>query len=414
MQRGPHNATPGRIAAARALLDVADGQRSEVALRAHLPQDPAERRLQWHLALGVLRGRGRLDAALRTAIDRPLDALEPGVLAVLRLGAFEKLASRTPPHAVVHQAVELSRSLGLGRASGLVNAVLRRCYLPRDIAYHDWLDHPEWLVERWAERYGDEATEHWCRRNGKPPPRFVIARDDLEAVEALFAAEEIETRRVTLSDEAVPNALQIRHQGPVDHLPGYAEGTWWVQDVASASMADLVPADAARVLDACAAPGGKSLRLASRGAAVTAVDVDARRLQTLHETLGRVGVEAEVKQHDWLSGPMGGGTWDAVLVDAPCTGLGTVRRRPEIRWRRGPMDPAMASNRQKTILANAATHVAEGGCVVYVVCSAEPEEGPEVVKQFLRDHPGWTLEVERSTAPPERGEDAFYGARIRR
>jgi len=144
------------------------------------------------------------------------------------------------------------------------------------------------------------------------------------------------------------------------------------------------------------------------------VDLSAARLERLREARARVGVPGPVHVHDWTSGPLADvGTFDAVLVDAPCTGLGTVRRRPEIRWRRGPMDPAGMTPVQRAILDAAAVHVRPGGWLVYVVCTPEPEEGTEVVEGFLAAHPGWGLEASRTTAPPVDDEDAFQGFRLR-
>lgn len=405
-------ASQGRVAAAAALVDVENGSRSEVALRDHLPDSLADRRLSWHIVMGVLRGRGRVDATIRTALKQPLADLQPAVRAVLRVGAFERIGSRTAPHAIVHQAVETARSLSVGRASSLVNAVLRNCRLPEELTPHDAVDHPAWLYARWVERHGEEAATAWCLANNDLPPRFIVARDDVDAVVEMLATADTVARPARIGEQLIERVLQLEGPGgPLEGLPGHDEGHWWVQDAASAWMADLVPAAARRVLDACAAPGGKTLRLATRGAEVVATDVHARRLKRMGKVLDRLRVNAQTLQHDWTTGPCGElGRFDAVLVDAPCTGLGTVRRRPEIRWRRGPFDAAEAAEKQLAILRAAACHVAMDGHLVYVVCSSEPEEGEQVVEQMAKD--GWVVQTTRCTAPPLGGEDAFFGARL--
>jgi 16S rRNA (cytosine967-C5)-methyltransferase len=175
----------------------------------------------------------------------------------------------------------------------------------------------------------------------------------------------------------------------------------------------------AAVLDACAAPGGKTFRLASRGARVAAVDRDESRLDRIREGARRLGFDIETRAHDWTTGRIGSPKtaarlFDAVLVDAPCTGLGTVRRHPEIRWRRTEPDLYGAAALQERILTSAAQHVAPGGALVYAVCSPEPEEGEQVVDRFVAAHPAFEREATLSTAPPRDGEDAHFAARLRR
>lgn len=422
------SANPGRLAAARALMEVEQGAHVEDALARFAPHETgqgsaggqADRGLAWFLALGVLRHRARVDAALRPHLSRPLATLDPPVRAALRLGAYEKLYARTAAHAAVHQAVEVASAAGGGRAKGLVNAVLRRVEPAVGLSRAESLDHPDWLVERWAARYGWEATEAWCLRNEQPPPLTIVARDAPEALAAELREAGLTVEPVALHGAALAGLLRIEgHGGAVTAMPGFAEGRFWVQDPASVAVADLVgAAPGMEVLDACAAPGGKAFRLLSQGARVVAVDRDPDRLRLLRESAARLGyappaVDAVV--HDWERGDgLVGRTFAAVLVDAPCTALGTVRRHPEIRWRRQPADlPAMAA-RQRVILDAVAPHVGAGGALVYAVCSPEPEEGPDVVRAFVAANPDFALVREISTAPPEADEDAFYGARLER
>jgi len=392
-------ANPGRVAAARALLATGEGAHLEDALAEVLPEEPRDRSLAWFLAFGTLRRRGHVDGALRPRLRQPLGGLDAEVAAVLRLGAYERLFGRAKAHAVVHQWVEVARAVGAGRASGLINAVLRRVE-PVGLSEVEALDHPAWLVSRWRRRYGAEAADAWMQANGEAPPRFVVAPQGLP--------EGLEGTPATLGEAPLPGVYRIEGDGPIPDLPGFEAGRFWVQDAAAVAVADLVGAgEGMAVLDACAAPGGKSFRLASQGAEVVAVDRSPERLQLVDDAAKRLGLAVRTVPHDWLDGPLPEvGAFAAVLVDAPCTGLGTVRRHPEIRWRRQPSDLPEAAQRQGRILQAAATHVAPGGRLVYAVCSPEPEEGEAVVQAFLDAHSHFTAGPRLHTAPPQHGEDA--------
>lgn len=406
--RPPVKASAARVAAARALLATEEGRHLEDALAELAPPSGSDRDLAWFLAYGVLRRRGHVDAALRAVVTQPLASLDPAVRTAVRIGAFELLFARTPPHAVVHQAVELVRALGAGRAHGLVNAVVRRVAPIDGLALSDRLDHPAWLVARWRDRYGAEATEAWCVANSEPPPLFVVAK----TAEATLPPSALPA---DLRGEAVPGVYQVESEGPIPVQPGFATGDWWVQDLASVLVADLVgDPSGLRVLDACAAPGGKTFRLVSRGARVTAVDRSWARLDLLRGSAERLGLEVDLVAHDWLVGRLHtNAVYDAVIVDAPCTGIGTVRRHPEIRWRRSEADLYAAQAIQRQVLEAAAEHVRPGGALVYAVCSPEPEEGEQVIEAFLAAHRRFAVERRLSTAPPERGEDAHFAVRLR-
>jgi len=405
-------ANPGRVAAARALVAVDDGAHAEDALASLAPEAGNDRGLAWFLVLGVLRHRGQVDASLRPHLTRPLQALDPEVRAILRFGAYEKLFSRTAPHAVVHQAVEVAHALRVSRAQGVVNAVLRKVVLPTDLSQADDWNHPEWLVERWVQRYGDAATAAWCRGNTEVPPLTVVGTD--ERIESHFQQRDVSFRAVELFGRTLPRVWRVEgHEGPVPDLPGFEEGLFWVQDPASVAVADLVGVKPGwKVLDACAAPGGKTFRLCSQGAEVTALDRDPRRIELLLSSCRRLGYSPRTRVHDWSKGSWSQDKFDAVLVDAPCTALGTLRRHPEVRWRRFPEDIPVVQEKQLQILHTASSQVRSGGVLVYAVCSPEPEEGTELVRKFLAENPAFVLDQEWSTAPPAGDEDAFYGARM--
>jgi 16S rRNA (cytosine967-C5)-methyltransferase len=403
------------VAAARALAEVDGGAHVEDVLARVAPAEARDRALAWFLALGVLRHRGQVDAALRSVLTRPIGSLDPAVRAAVRLGVFEKLFGRAAPHAVVHQAVEVAKATGAGRAKGLVNAVVRRARAEPNLAPHEALDHPAWIVARWTERYGAAATAAWCAANREPAPLVIVAPDP-EAVAAQLRDAGQPTAPVRLGVRELPGALRLEApEGAVTDLPGFAEGAFWVQDPAAIAVADLVGAKPGmRVLDACAAPGGKTLRLLTAGAEVVAVDSKGPRLQRLRAALERMGLTATLRHHDWREGPLpdAGAPFDAVLVDAPCTGLGTLRRHPEIRWRRQLTDLVSVPPVQAAILSAASEHVRPGGVLVYAVCSPEPEEGRAIVDAFLATHPSFREIEQLHTAPPVDGEDAHAAVRM--
>ncbi|MEN0064487.1 MAG: transcription antitermination factor NusB [Myxococcota bacterium] len=402
--------SPARLAAARALIAVEEGAHLDQALVAASVAG-ADRDLAWFLAYGVTRRRGEVDAALRPRLTRPLTGLDPAVRAVLRLGAFERLFARTRPHAAVHQAVEVMKAIGPKRASGLVNAVMRRVGPAKNLREAESHNLPDWLWERWVERYGAEAAAAWATEAAEPPPLFVVARDP----EQPLAAEERPDELAPL-----PALAGVYRSGAssarVESWRGYEAGAWWIQDAAAVQMADLVQeAKGLHILDAFAAPGAKAFRLVSRGARVHAVDRDEDRLAKVREGAARLNLSVETTCHDWTSGTGAlSPDYDVVLADAPCTALGTLRRHPEVRWRRQPADLEHLAKRQRSLLATVSQLVRPGGALVYAVCSPEPEEGAEVIADFVAAHPMFRVEATRETAPPTQGEDAHFGCRLRR
>jgi 16S rRNA (cytosine967-C5)-methyltransferase len=337
----------------------------------------------------VLRRQGALDAALAPHLSRPIHRLDPAPRIALRLGLFEAKLSRTPLHAAVDQAVELTRRLGGARASGLVNAVLRKA-ASRDLSDDHLLDLPQWLASEWSEWSG------WIART-REPARLCVVTPDGEA------PADLSVEPAAAAGQPVDGAFWVNDtSGAVEQLPGFAEGAWWVMDPAAAAVADLC--EGSTILDACAAPGGKTFRLAARGAAVLSVDLEPERLARLESGAARLGLPVRVRQHDWLTGPIPElGTFDTVLVDAPCTGLGVIRRHPEIRWRRLQSDPAAMAFRQRQILQAAAAHVGPDGRLVYAVCSPMTAEGEAVAGGLADFH----ITARWASRPPAGDEDAF-------
>jgi len=425
-----------RVEATDAYLNVVLDQRlAESPLR-----DPRDAALVTELCYGASRRRIGLDRVIAGFSDRKLAALEDRVLAALRIGAYQIFFSRVPRRAAVSETVEGLKQLGLSRASGFVNAVLRKVAglesipLPPVSEFADHLSvresHPRWLVERWLRRYGREVAEAMLVSNNASPPVTVRTNTRAgtpEALGALFAEAGLEATRTTRS----PVGFRLTSPGAVEDLVGYAEGRFQVQDEA-AQLVGLYAAipEGARVLDACAAPGGKACHLAE-GHAVLAVDLYAAKLEKIRSEARRLRLDdrIEVLAHDATEPfPDSIGPVDAVLLDAPCTGLGTLRRHPELRWRREEPDLARLATLQRRILERCQEVVPPGGLLVYAVCSTEPEEGQDQVDLFLRSHPDFTLETphlaERlgwplaqgalRTLPGPGGMDGFYAARLRR
>jgi 16S rRNA (cytosine967-C5)-methyltransferase len=406
---------PGRRAALRASLRVEGGERSDQALEREAPREGRDRALAWHLLHGSLQHRAQLDHIITKAARRGTDKIEPVVLAVLRIAIYELRFGRAPARAVVHQGVELARLEASKRAVGFVNAVLRNQHRVGELPPGLARNHPAWLLERWEQRYGAEATERWALSNNEPPPLCIATAGPEAELDALFAGLELQPEPAKAAGRVIPGMRRFSGPvGPVTELPGAAEGLWWVQDAAAAAVADLLGCRPGwRVLDACAAPGGKTFRLVSQGGNVVAVDRSEARLEKLTAGLDRLGMKAETAVHDWLGGPLPGlAPFDAVLVDAPCSGLGTIRRHPEIRWRRRPDELAGNAARQLVILETTAAMLATEGVLVYAVCSAEPEEGEAVVRRFLRAHEDFVQDELFCSAPPVNDEDAFWAARL--
>ncbi len=424
--------TPARPLAFRILRDVESGPTLGERLAAPeveaLP--PRERSFLHELTLGVLRRRGALDHALRPLVDRPLESLSPDVLTALRLGAYQILHLRVPEHAAVSESVELVRA-GKPRATGFVNAVLRR--LAREGSPPDpdperdpeaWLTTagslPPWLAQRWRERLGPAAAVARARALLQAPPTFFRINPRHEMTREALAAAGIEAH---LTD--VPGAWELQ-SGRLTDLA--REGRVYVQDRSSQLVARLA-ASSGLVLDACAAPGGKSLLIADLlgpSTRVVAAEAAPRRLRTLASLCTLWGAASVLPLGADARRPPFRTAFDAVLLDAPCSGLGTIARHPDIRWRLRPRDVLRQAKRQLELLESLGPFVKPGGRLVYATCSIEDEENEGVVGRFLAEDPAfrpdplpqWALPFADGpfvrTRPERHAGDAFFAAVLRR
>jgi len=390
--------------------------------------DPRDRAFVRLLLATTLRRLGEIDEVLGFLIERPLDGANAAGLQVLRLGAAQLLFLGTPPHAAVDTSVRLVVDAGLPHLKGLANAVLRRVSRDGAALLGDRdparLNTPQWLWQSWIESYGEDAT------------RAIAAAHLIEAPLDLTPRSNAEFWAGRLEGEVLPTGT-IRREGGgnVTELPGFAEGAWWVQDAAATLPVRLLGDVAGkRVADLCAAPGGKTLQLAAAGATVTAVDISARRMVRVGENLARAGLSAELVTADagkWVTDA----TFDAILLDAPCSGTGTLRRHPDIAWLKDEEDVGRLTLTQDRLLVRAAELLKPGGTLVYAVCSLQEDEGLARVEALLvRDKRLQRVPVQPAELPgiadaitpagdvrtlpsmwPERhGMDGFYMARLSR
>jgi 16S rRNA (cytosine967-C5)-methyltransferase len=356
---------------------------------------------------GAIAWQGRLDHHLQALLRRPLAGLEPAVRAALRLGLYQLLfLDRVPAYAAVDASVELARSAGRG-AVGLVNAVLRRAVaIGRDAwplppesdplarASIAW-SHPRWLVERWAAEFGAEDLPLLLAANNVRL-RSAVRVNRLRATRAALL-DELTTAGVTANaSTGADDGLVIeRGAARLRRLPAWREGRIAFQSEAAQLIAPLLaPSPGMRLLDACAAPGGKTAHLAAlrgRGGLLVALDARAAGIRRVRAEAFRLGADVAALAADARRPPLRA-TFDGVLVDAPCSGLGTLSRHPEVRWRRRAEDIPRLAELQRELLDGVAPLVRPGGLLVYAVCTLTHDENEAVVDWLLRAHPRFTIE----------------------
>jgi 16S rRNA (cytosine967-C5)-methyltransferase len=418
------------LALLRAVLDEGRPLDEALARNPHLAKlEARDRAFARLLVTTCLRRLGQLDAAIDRCLDRPIRAKDIALRHILRLGAVQLLFLETPPHAAVSTALDLARGPRLAGQRGLLNAVLRR--LSREgaalVEAQDAprLDTPDWLWDSWCAAYGEATVRAIAAAHLVEPPLDLSCKQDPEGWAAKLGATVLPGGSLRLP----------AGQGDVTRLPGYAEGAWWVQDAAAALPVRLLgDVKGKQVIDLCAAPGGKTAQLAAAGAEAIAVERSAERLDRLRENLRRLQLGAALVEAD-AAGWQPPAPADAVLLDAPCSATGTLRRHPDIARLKDSAQVAALTAAQDRLLHHAVGMAKPGGLLVYAVCSLQPEEGPQRIHALLssddrverlpltgNELPGFedcvTPEGDLRSLPchlPELGGlDGFYACRLRR
>jgi 16S rRNA (cytosine967-C5)-methyltransferase len=406
-----------------------------------------DRGLFAELVFGVLRRQGTLDHILTGLLTQPLLKLEPQVLILLRLGLYQLFyLDRIPESAAVNESVNLAKQI-IPRASGLINAVLRNYLRHKDtITYPDPIaapaasiaarhSHPAWLVKQWFAQLGEKETELLAAASSLQPPLTLrvntlrITRNDL--------LQRLQDNGISaFACQYSPFGIQIEGRHNIPGLPGYREGFFTVQDEASQMAAILLdPQGGDRIIDTCAAPGGKTTHLAqlmNNQGQVLAMDLSKSKLPLINETAQRLGITIiNTRSADLLnSAAFPKDAFDKVLLDAPCSGLGVIRRNPEAKWRLTTEDIVRLAAAQKTMLKNAVRLLKPGGTILYSTCSTSSEENETVINDFLSRHHDCVLENLNELFPlfsdlftkegmfrswPHRhGMDGFFAARLKK
>lgn len=414
--------------------------------------DPRERALATEIAYTAIKAWNTIDWALNLCLKkRRLEDLPPWIRCVLRVGASQLLfLSRIPARAAIYETVELAKKYGHKGTVALVNAVLRRLLLQRDQLPYPKLEedpvhhialryyHPPWLVARWLHQFGVEETIKLCQANNEPPPlviRVNTLKIDVPSLITVLSQEGVTAYRARYA----PEGLIVKDLFALEKSPAFQRGLFYVQDEASILVGHAVaPEPGSTVIDASAAPGGKTTHLAqlmeNRGN-ILALDIHPGRLQLIEENCRRLGVTC-VKT-DLVDATQLGNRYpdmaDYLLIDAPCTGIGVLRRRPDARWRQDLQRLEELVNLQLSILKGSVATVKPGGVLVYSTCSLAPEENHEVLKQFLQEAtfmeyedlsgylPNLPPDLQRQAGsgqiqflPHRHGTDGFFVARLRR
>jgi len=399
------------------------------------------------LTYGTLRWRGKLDWVIRHFSKVPFEKVESKVLNVLRIGLYQILfMSRTPVSAAVNESVELAKKFrGRGGAS-FTNGILRSFLREKEsFKYPKFEDHPAlhlaveqshplWLAERWIEELGAEEALRVCASNNQPAP--LTLRTNTLKIDRDRLVEKLKERGLhPVPTLYSPDGITLREPPPVSELPFLKEGLYLIQDEASQLVtASLDPQPGEMILDACAAPGGKTTHMAQRmgnSGRIYALDLTQQKLGLIENLCLRLGVatvmtvRADARQLLSIPGISG---FDRILADVPCSGFGTLRRNPDLRWRKGEGDVKRLSELQSSILANLSAYLKKGGTLVYSTCTVFREENENIVEGFLRDHPEFQLDqiglvlpresflfVQEGyfkTFPPMDGMDGFFIARF--
>ncbi|MCC8953810.1 methyltransferase domain-containing protein [Bradyrhizobium sp. Pear77] len=364
----------------RTLDDQLDGAGAHPGLKSLADRDRA---LMRRLVSTILRKLGTLGHLLSRLLDRGVPTDAPRAQSALLIGAAQILWMDVPDHAAVDLSVRLVQSdRRAAKYAGLVNAVLRRCAREGqgliDEISPQTLDLPQWMLARWNAHYGEATARDMALALGHEPSLDLTVKSDAPKWASRLHGEILPT-----------GTVRTLLQGSVTMLPGFAEGQWWVQDAAAALPVRLFgDIKDKRVADLCAAPGGKTAQLALAGAQVTAVDRSPARVARLRDNLTRLALQAETVVADAAEWSAAAESFDGILVDAPCTSTGTIRRHPDVAWLRQEGDIAALTALQKRLLHKATNLLKPGGTLVYCTCSLEPEEGEHAIAALLASESG--------------------------
>lgn len=424
-----------RAQAARVLFQVVDqGQSLSSVLPAAQQQvPPRDRALLQELCFGSLRWLSRLEALAGQLMSKPLKGKQRPLHFLLLVGLYQLLYTRIPAHAALSETVNATRLLKGDSFRGLINGVLRNVQREQDslLATVDQQDtcrwaHPSWLVNRLKTAYPDRYLQILEQNNQRPPMwlRVNLAHQSRDAYLSRLQAVGIDIDQL----DAAGAGICLTRPCDVDQLPGFAEGDCSIQDGAAQQAAWLLAAEAGDwVLDACAAPGGKTahmLELQPALAGMVAIDADADRLKRVHDNLQRLQLQADVRQGDaadpdfWWSGL----PFDRILLDAPCSATGVIRRHPDIKWLRRPEDIAELVTLQRKILCALWSKLKPGGTLIYATCSVLPDENSHQIRDFLAAYPDAHLVPLHASDTPqtpglqllpgEQNMDGFYYAKL--
>jgi len=422
-----------RVLAARALLDRgAKGgfiERHVDRALTRVPLPPEDRALCRELAYGCVRWQATLDWLIARLVAGR--SQRPVVQTLLRLGLYQLLwLDRIPVRAAVHETVETAKQLDYAGHAGFINAVLRAAAsdaeaLRRELAALrvnepalGW-SHPQWLVTRWQARYGPAATLQLLEWNNTPARVYARAntlRVDPARLLQYWRSDDVSYNFVYQPWLEENLVFELKSHPPLDQLRSFANGFFYVQDPSTLFAVDLLaPKPGERVLDFCAAPGGKTTYIAQRmknKGTLVAADSAPERLEVLAENCRRLGVECAQLTPAAALDPQSAPPFDRVLLDAPCSNTGVLRRRVDLRWRLTPGELARLAGEQLELLRRVVPFVRPGGVLVYSTCSLEPEENAGVVEAFLREHPAFRLDEAGDVLPMRDGFDGAYAARL--
>jgi 16S rRNA (cytosine967-C5)-methyltransferase len=388
-----------------------------------------DRGLLQELVYGAVRWQATLDWLIARKTDRRMQ--KPTLQILLRLALYQMFwLSRIPDYAAVNETVELARREGYSTQAGFVNAVLRGCLRERDVVERALAElkqndpalgysHPKWLCDRWTQRLGREDMSRLLEWNNTPPLTFArvnLLRTDADQLREQWAQEKVEAKLVTLDWAKGALIFEFQSYRALASLPSFTNGLFYIQDPSTLlAVTELDPQPGETILDLCAAPGGKTVFMAERmknQGRILAHDTAPDRLKLVEENCARLGVTCVQTVLPSALNSEPSTTFDRILIDAPCSNTGVMRRRVDLRWRIRESEITRLRATQLQLLHEAMPRLKPGGVLVYSTCSLEPQENSELVKEFLSAHPAMHLQREHSLTPWQDGVDGAYVARL--